>query len=139
MMLAATDWALHLACAPGKQLQLGAKAARKYWRLSDYIGRSLSDPGAAPAIEPLRQDRRFTDPAWKEPPFNLIVQAFLLNQQWWHAATTGIGGVSRHNEDMVASAARPILDGFAQTNFLANKPPLNRKTVQTGAAFAADD
>src|SRR3546814_1874316 len=74
MMLAATDWALHLACAPGRQLQLGAKAARKYWRLSDYIGRSLSDPGAAPAIEPLRQDRRFTDPAWKEPPFNLIVQ-----------------------------------------------------------------
>src|SRR3546814_18998288 len=51
MILAATDWALHLACAPGKQLQLGAKAARKYWRLSDYIGRSLSDPGAAPAIE----------------------------------------------------------------------------------------
>src|SRR3546814_3050439 len=39
MILAATDWALHLACAPGKQLQLGAKAARKYWRLSDYIGR----------------------------------------------------------------------------------------------------
>src|SRR3546814_8211311 len=89
MILAATDWALHLACAPGKQLQLGAKAARKYWRLSDYIGRSLSDPGSAPAIEPLRQDRRFTDPAWKEPPFNLIVQAFLLNQPWWHAATTG--------------------------------------------------
>src|SRR3546814_13506793 len=66
MVRAATDWALHLARAPVKQLQLGAKAAGKYWRLSDYIGRSLSDPGAAPAIEPLRQDRRFTDPAWKE-------------------------------------------------------------------------
>src|SRR3546814_9425076 len=43
MVLAATDWMLHLASAPGKQLQLGAKAARKYWRLSDYIGRSLND------------------------------------------------------------------------------------------------
>src|SRR3546814_6737949 len=66
MILAATDLALHLACAPGKQLQLGAKAARKYWRLSDYIGRSLSDPGADPAIEPLRQARRFTDPRSEE-------------------------------------------------------------------------
>src|SRR3546814_8710704 len=43
MVLAATDWMLHLASAPGKQLQLGAKAARKYWRLSDYIGRSRSE------------------------------------------------------------------------------------------------
>src|SRR3546814_692099 len=138
MILAATDWALHLACAPGKQLQLGAKAARKYWRLSDYIGRSLSDPGAAPAIEPLRQDRRFTDPAWKEPPFNLIVQAFLLNQQWWHAATTGIGGVSRHHEDMVESAARQILDVFAPTNFLATNPLLQRKIVETGGRCVVD-
>src|SRR3546814_11649876 len=76
--------------------------------------------------------RRFTDPAWKEPPFNLIVQAFLLNQQWWHAATTGIGGVSRHHEDMVEPAARQIPDLFAPTHFLATHPLLQRKIVQTG-------
>lgn len=138
MVLAATDWMLHLASAPGKQLQLGAKAARKYWRLSDYIGRSLSDPAAAPAIEPLPQDRRFTDPAWKEPPFNLIVQAFLLNQQWWHAATTGIGGVSRHHEDIVEFTARQILDVFAPTNFLATNPVLQRKIVETGGRCVVD-
>ena len=138
MILAATDWMLHLARAPGKQLQLGAKAARKYWRLSDYIGRSLSDPAAAPAIEPLPQDRRFTDPAWKEPPFNLIVQAFLLNQQWWHAATTGIGGVSRHHEDIVEFTARQILDVFAPTNFLATNPLLQRKIVETGGRCIVD-
>src|SRR3546814_6000423 len=79
MILAATDWALHLACAPGKQLQLGAKAARKYWRLSDYIGRSLSAPGAAPAIEPLRQDRRFTDPPRTHPPSHPTPHASFLN------------------------------------------------------------
>ena len=138
MVLAATDWMLHLASAPGKQLQLGAKAARKCWRLSDYIGRSLSDPAAAPAIEPLPQDRRFTDPAWKEPPFNLIVQAFLLNQQWWHAATTGIGGVSRHHEDIAEFAARQILDVFAPTNFLATNPVLQRKIVETGGRCVVD-
>src|SRR3546814_12148777 len=70
MILAATDWARHLACAPGKQLQLGAKAARKYWRLSDYIGRRLSDPGADPAIDPLRKDRRSTVPEGKAPPLH---------------------------------------------------------------------
>lgn len=138
MILAATDWMSHLACAPGKQLQLGAKAARKYWRLFDYIGRSLSDPDAAPAIEPLPQDRRFTDPVWKEPPFNLIVQAFLLNQQWWHAATTGIGGVSRHHENIAEFAARQILDVFAPSNFLATNPVLQRKIVETGGQCVLD-
>src|SRR3546814_7146179 len=103
-------------------------------RISDWSSDVCSSdlPAAAPAIEPLRQDRRFTDPAWKEPPFNLIVQAFLLNRQWWHAATTGIGGVSRHPEDMVESAARQILDVFAPTNFLATNPLLQRKIVETG-------
>ena len=138
MMLAATDWMLHLASAPGKQLQLGAKALRKCWRLSDYIGRSLSNPDATPAIEPLPQDRRFIDPAWKEPPFNLIVQAFLLNQQWWHAATTGIGGVSRHHEEIVEFAARQILDVFAPANFLATNPVLQRKIVETGGRCVVD-
>src|SRR3546814_7976192 len=74
MILAATDWALYLACAPGKQMKLGDKAARKYWSLSDYIGRSLRDTGSATAIEPIPQARRFTVSAWKERTLNLIVQ-----------------------------------------------------------------
>ena len=49
------------------------------------------------AIAPLPQDRRFDDPAWRRPPFDLIAQSFLLQQQWWHAATTGVqsGSCSR--------------------------------------------
>ena len=138
MVLAATDWALHLGSAPGKQLQLYAKAVRKYWRLFDYVGRSAGDPEALPAIEPLPQDRRFADPAWQNAPFNLIAQAFLLNQQWWHAATTGIGGVTKHHEDMVEFAARQILDLFAPTNFLATNPILQRRLIETGGRCVVD-
>ena len=67
-----SDWALHLACSPGKRLQLSAKMMRKYVRLLDYLVRSAGDPDAAPAIEPLPQDRRFVDPAWRQPPFNIM-------------------------------------------------------------------
>src|SRR3546814_11232746 len=55
-----------------------------------------------------------------------------------HAATTGIGGVSRHHEDMVESAARQILDVFAPTNFLATNPLLQRKIVETGGRCVVD-
>ncbi|WP_336965768.1 PHA/PHB synthase family protein [Sphingobium aquiterrae] len=127
-----SDWGLHLAISPGKRLQLGAKVARKYARLFDYMLRSLGDPEAEPAIRPLPQDHRFSDPAWQQPPFNLFAQGFLLNQQWWHAATTGIGGVTRHHEDMVTFAARQMLDTLAPTNFLATNPVLQRKIVETG-------
>ena len=138
ILQAFSDWGHHLAFAPGKQLQLTAKAARKYVRLFDYAVRSAGDRDAAPAIEPLPQDRRFADPAWQQPPFNLLSQAFLLNQQWWHAATTGVGGVGSHHEDMVEFTARQMLDILAPTNFLTTNPVLQRKIVETGGQCLVD-
>ena len=138
ILQAFSDWGHHLAFAPGKQLQLTAKAARKYVWLFDYAVRSAGDRDAAPAIEPLPQDRRFADPAWQQPPFNLLSQAFLLNQQWWHAATTGVGGVGSHHEDMVEFTARQMLDILAPTNFLTTNPVLQRKIVETGGQCLVD-
>ncbi|WP_066516555.1 PHA/PHB synthase family protein [Sphingobium cloacae] len=138
MIQAFLDWSTHLTISPGKQVQLAAKAARKVGRIADYAARRAGNAKTLPAIEPLPQDRRFVDPAWAAQPFDLISQAFLLNQQWWHAATTGIGGVSRHHEDMVNFAARQMLDVFAPTNFLATNPVLQRKIVETGGQCLLD-
>ena len=138
ILQAFSDWGMHLAFSPGKQLQLAAKATRKNVRFLDYALRSASDADAPPAIEPLQQDHRFSDPAWKQPPFNFFVQAFLLNQQWWHAATTGVGGVTRHHEAMVEFAARQLLDTLAPTNFLATNPVLQRKIIETGGKCLVD-
>ena len=138
MLLAATDWAVHLATAPGKQLQLAAKAAGKTLRLMNYASRSARNPDVAPLIEPLPQDRRFDAPEWQKAPYNLLTQAFLLNQQWWQSATTGIGGVSRHHEDMVSFAARQILDVMAPTNFIATNPVLQKRITETGGKCLAD-
>ena len=133
-----SDWALHLAISPGRQLQLATKLGRKYMRLADYAARRAGDPDTLPAIEPLPQDRRFDDPAWREQPYDLLVQAFLLTQQWWHAATTGIKGVDRHHEDMVAFAARQILDIVAPTNIIAANPVLQKRIVETGGRCLID-
>lgn len=133
-----SDWMQHLACSPGKQLQLAAKATRKYMRFSDYVLREAHDPDAVPAIEPLPQDHRFDDPAWRQPPYNMLVQAFLLTQQWWHAATTGVMGVNQHHEDMITFAARQMLDVLAPTNFIATNPVLQQRIVETGGRCLID-
>lgn len=132
-----SDWWVHLASAPGKQMQLATKGARKAVRLADYAVRSVSGENPAPAIEPLPQDRRFADPAWKQAPYDLIEQAFLLNQQWWHAAATGIAGVTAHHETVVEFAIRQMLDTVSPTNFVATNPVLQKRIAETGGLCLA--
>lgn len=138
VLQAFSEWALHLAFSPGKQLQLGAKAMRKHARLWDYAIRNIADKDAQPAIKPLPQDHRFSDPAWQKQPFNILSQAFLLNQQWWHAAMTGVSGVTRHHEDMIEFTARQMLDTFAPSNFIATNPQLQKRIVETGGKCLID-
>ncbi len=127
------DWALHLAVSPGKQLQLVHKAVRKSARFANYTYRSAVEGGKASCcIEPLPQDRRFTGVEWQKPPYNLIYQAFLLQQQWWHNATTGIRGVTKHHEAMGEFVARQILDIFSPSNFLLTNPQVMQRTLTNG-------
>jgi polyhydroxyalkanoate synthase len=127
------DWASHLAFSPGKRAQLVDKAARKSIRLGTYALQSaMQDEKAKRCIEPLPQDHRFTAADWQTFPYNLISQSFLLNQQWWHNATTGIAGVAKQHENMVAFVARQILDIFAPSNFPLTNPEVLKKTVSTG-------
>jgi len=132
------DWVVHLAAAPGKRLQLLDKAARKSLRLANHAWRHLAEGGRCEAcIEPLPQDRRFAGAAWQDWPFNLIYQSFLLQQQWWHNATTGVRGVSPHHEAMVEFGARQLLDTMAPSNFLATNPELMKATFESGGANLA--
>lgn len=85
------DWLTHLAGSPGKQHALIEKAMRKASRLVLYALRNKANR-RDPCIEPLPQDRRFRHPEWQKDPFNLVYQAFLLTQQWWDNATTGVRG-----------------------------------------------
>jgi len=127
------DWAAHLATAPGKRVQLLDKAARKAVRFGNYLQRYLVEgTNAGACIEPLPQDHRFLSPEWRTWPFNCIYQAFLLQQQWWHNATTGLRGVSKHHEEMVEFGSRQILDMAAPSNFLLTNPEILRTTLSTG-------
>ena len=127
------DWAAHLSDSPGKQMQLSDKAARKAVRFASYASSYATKGGKEePCIEPLPQDRRFAADAWQQYPFNLIYQAFLLNQQWWHNATTGVRGVTKQHENMVEFAARQMLDVFAPSNFPVTNPEILRRTLEKG-------
>ncbi|WP_193187526.1 PHA/PHB synthase family protein [Nisaea sediminum] len=126
------DWAMHLAISPGKQSELVQKGVRKAVRIWLHALDCACGRGDGPCIEPLPQDRRFSDEAWQKWPFAGIYQSFLLNQQWWHNATTDVPGVSPHHEQVLQFASRQLLDTVAPTNFLWTNPVLLAETMRRG-------
>ena len=133
-LLAWYDWALHLSLSPGKQRSLIEKGLHKQQRLARYAAHAASAQGCPTCIEPLEQDRRFAAPAWQQWPFNVIYQGFLLQQQWWHNATTGVRGVSRHHENMVTFAGRQWLDMWSPSNFVWTNPEVLEAIRASGGA-----
>ncbi len=132
LMAAFFDWGVHLANAPGKQAALVEKAVRKWVRLALYLSKAAGAPDCPPCIEPLPQDKRFADSAWRQQPFAAIYQAFLLQQQWWHNAATGIRGATPRHERIVEFAMRQILDIVSPSNFPFTNPEVLRQTLIEG-------
>jgi polyhydroxyalkanoate synthase len=124
------DWAAHLAFSPGKQAKLFGKALRKWAHLGNYaLGCCVSGGRGEPCIDPLPQDRRLE---WQGWPYNFLHQSFLLQQQWWHNATTDVDGVTRQHENVVEFASRQVLDMVSPSNFLATNPVVQARTLLTG-------
>ena len=132
--LSLLDWWVKLSWSPGTHARLTEKALRKAIRLALYAGQSLADPDTPPAIEPLPQDRRFRAEAWRQWPYNLMSQAFLLTQQWWANATTGVPALSRRRKDLVTFVTRQWLDVFSPTNFPFTNPEVIEATRREGGA-----
>ncbi|HEX6004873.1 MAG TPA: alpha/beta fold hydrolase [Burkholderiales bacterium] len=132
LICACLDWAAHMSFSPGKRLELVEKAARKGSRLANYVIRRTMQERVEPCIEPLPQDHRFDDPAWQQVPFAIVYQSFLLAQQWWHSATTGMRGVRRQDQDIVAFATRQMLDLVSPSNFIPTNPRVLQRTLDEG-------
>jgi polyhydroxyalkanoate synthase len=122
------DWASHLLLSPDKQAELFLQGASNLQRWLQYSAGAMHDGPASP-VQPLAQDKRFSDPAWQSWPYNQISQAFLLTQQWWYRATNSVRGVSPHHTDVVTFVARQLLDCVAPSNFIATNPVVQQATV----------
>jgi polyhydroxyalkanoate synthase len=133
LSLAFIDWATHLAAAPQRQMDISQEALRAARQLFEsWLHFFPSNRGPWALIKPQPQDQRFAAPEWERPPFNLLAQAFLLREQWWHNATTGVRGVAPANEAIVEFSVRQVLDMLAPSNFAATNPEVLQKAFQSG-------
>ncbi|HET7313953.1 alpha/beta fold hydrolase [Salinisphaera sp.] len=126
--LAYVHWLTHMGMAPGKVAQLSELWFRQYAQLGGFAMRSLLHTEAARAIEPDPDDRRFTDAGWRQLPFSLIEQHYLLRRYWWTQATANVSGLSDRNENLVRFYTRLAVDSVSPYNFPLTNPEVWRAT-----------
>lgn len=136
LAMAQFDWLAHLAVSPAKQVQLQSSALRKWLAWLQYAVRSAQS-GCPRCVEPLPGDRRFSAVEWERPPFDAMAQGFLLAQQWWQEASTGVRGVSPHHEEVAAFTVRQWLDMLSPSNSPFLNPQVLRATWSSGGANLA--
>lgn len=124
LQLAFLDWGLHLANSPERRLDLLREAVDQAGHLGDAQGRVTPAPG----------DRRFDDAAWREPPFDLLAQGFLMAEQWWDQAARAPRGVAKAHENVVAFTVRQMLDMVSPSNFPWTNPQVLKAAVDQGGA-----
>jgi polyhydroxyalkanoate synthase len=134
ILLAYLDWWVKLAWSPGTHARLTEKALRKWARIGLFLAECISDREPPSVIEPLPQDHRFRDPAWRRWPYNLFSQSFLLTQQWWANATTGVPALSREQKEIVTFVTRQFLDVASPSNFPWSNPEVTQATLREGGA-----
>ena len=126
--MALYDWAAHAANNPFQTASLGQSAAAQWQRLAQ------SALGGEACISPAPGDHRFASPAWQRPPYNLLVQAVLLGEEWWANLVRNTPGVSRQNQRMVAFTVRQWLDMISPSNMPFLNPEVIDATRRTGGA-----
>ncbi|MDT8854648.1 alpha/beta fold hydrolase [Paracoccaceae bacterium Fryx2] len=127
-----SDWVLHLAHAPGRQMELAERAQGNWLKLWQF---ALSGPlGTAPEkpFKPGPHDTRWSHEGWDSGPFALWSQAFLGLQDWWQAATSDLPGLRHQNAQRTGFIMRQLLDTVSPSNFPLANPEILEKTRATG-------
>ncbi|MEM6678126.1 MAG: alpha/beta fold hydrolase [Pseudomonadota bacterium] len=124
-----TDWALHLATSPDKQLALAHKAQLEWLNWAQFVAKGC--PKDDRPIEAARGDRRFRDEKWSHPPYAAMAQAFLLIEDFVDAATSEVPGLNRSHDKAMTFLSRQLLDAVAPSNFLMTNPEAIAITMES--------
>jgi polyhydroxyalkanoate synthase len=123
-----SDWAQHLARAPGRQMELAEHAQRNLLKLAVLA----TNPGGAPPFAPKPYDHRFVYEGWQKQPFQMWQQGFLAMQDWWDHATEPMRGLRPEDAERTRFLARQALDLLSPSNAPMLNPEIIAETSKTG-------
>ncbi|WP_246107522.1 PHA/PHB synthase family protein [Puniceibacterium confluentis] len=127
-----SDWALHLARSPGRQLELAELAQSNALKMTAYGANVTLGKDVKPPFTPKGYDHRFSHASWARAPFNLWQQSFLAAQDWWDQATSDMRGLRKQDADRTQFQMRQALDLVSPSNFPWMNPEIIEETIKTG-------
>jgi hypothetical protein len=127
--LAGYDWLSHLMFSPTKQKMLRDSLTEKTSQFKKYALKASSGEPIDRIVTPSPADKRFISENWQHWPFNIMEQGFLLNQEWWSEATSGVRGVADHHLNVISYTARQLLDIASPSNSPFTNPELYKQHI----------
>lgn len=80
-----------------------------------------------------RDDRRFSDPAWREhPAYALLHQTYLMLADYFMRAAKNVDGVPDEKRAQLQFATGSLVEAMSPDNFLATNPVVLKRTIETG-------
>jgi polyhydroxyalkanoate synthase len=120
-----------LAADPEKLMRAQTDLYGRYMDLWRDATLKVAGETAAPATSPGRGDKRFADPAWSNPVFDLVKQSYLITSNWLNDLVSGVEGVEPTTRRRVEFVTRMLTDAFSPSNFLLSNPAALREALET--------
>ena len=133
-----TDWWLHMARAPGRQLELIERAQRNALKLMNHSAAAMTGRTEDAPFAPKPHDTRWTHADWAKPPYSLWQQGFLAMQDWWDHATDDLRGLRHKSAERTGFMMRQLLDTVSPSNFPALNPEILEKVRETSGRNLAE-
>ena len=93
-------------------------------------------PESEPAAAAPAPDRRFRAPEWREPYFQWLSQAYLINAQWMESLAAG-AQLAPHDKKKATFLVRQWIDAASPANFGWSNPEALKLAAETQGASVA--
>jgi polyhydroxyalkanoate synthase len=120
-----------LAAQPEKLMRAQADLYGRYLDLWRSTALTAAGDAQPPVATPAKGDKRFTDPDWSSPVFDMVKQSYLITSNWLNELVSGVEGVEPMTLRRVEFVTKMLTDAFSPSNFLMSNPTALRAIMES--------
>jgi polyhydroxyalkanoate synthase len=126
-----------LAAQPDRLMRAQADLLSRYMDLWQATARRVAGEEVEPVITPPKGDKRFNDPDWNQPVFDVMKQSYLLTSNWLNGLINEVDDVDAETKRRVGFFTKMLTDAFSPSNFLMSNPAALREAIATNGESLA--
>jgi len=126
-----------LAAQPDRLMRAQADLLSQYMDLWQATARRVAGEEVQPVVAPTKGDKRFNDPDWNQPVFDVMKQSYLLTSNWLNGLINEVDDVDAETRRRVGFFTKMLTDAFSPSNFLMSNPAALREAIASNGESLA--